>query len=78
MNHCKNCEEWGVSINRLDNPSAVPCPVCGRLTWPNLGVNLPAGAAVSVSGIHAQLLLRVVQPPETLFEKLQRFREEYL
>lgn len=26
----------------------IECPVCKRLTWPNLGVNMPAGAAVSL------------------------------
>jgi hypothetical protein len=44
---CENCKEWGCTIS--DN-FAIPCPKCGRLTWPNLGVNVPAGAAVALSG----------------------------
>ncbi len=42
---CDNCKGWGRTVTREENPQAIPCPKCKRLTWPNLGVNCPAGAA---------------------------------
>jgi hypothetical protein len=48
---CDNCKSWGPTIDRDEHPKdtvLIPCPKCKRLTWPNLGVNLPAGAAVAV------------------------------
>lgn len=45
---CKTCENWGRTITKTENNNAVACPSCKRLTWPNLGVNLPGGAAVSM------------------------------
>lgn len=46
---CENCAEWGETITLEENRQAVPCPRCGRLTWPNLGVNIPAGCAVALA-----------------------------
>ncbi len=46
---CDNCKEWGRTITRDENPQAIPCPKCKRLTWPNLGVNCPAGCAVALA-----------------------------
>lgn len=46
---CDKCKEWGRTVTHEECKDAIPCPVCCRLTWPNLGVNLPAGAAVAIS-----------------------------
>lgn len=57
---CENCRDWGRTIDpvELDPPSGagflVQCGACKRLTWPNLGVNLPAGAASALAVSHAQ------------------------
>lgn len=53
---CPRCLGWGRTVTRGECPHPVPC-VCGRLTWPNLGVNLPAGAAVSCGGGNAASIL---------------------
>ena len=45
---CQTCKDWGRTITREEHPFAIDCSACGRLTWPNLGVNLPSGAAVSM------------------------------
>jgi len=50
---------------------AIACPDCGRLTYPNLGVNLPAGMAWSMSASQATNLLRAM-------EKLTQFHVEPL
>jgi hypothetical protein len=46
---CETCKTWGKTITRSENNNAIPCPDCGRLTWPNLGVNCHGGTAVSFS-----------------------------
>ena len=48
---CQNCLTWGRTCDPAESPGGllVACPKCHRLTWPNLGVNLPAGASVAVS-----------------------------
>lgn len=47
MAACETCKDWGRTI---DNPLevTVACPKCKRRTWPNTGVNCPAGAAVAL------------------------------
>lgn len=45
---CDECKTWGKSIDPMRHPHAVQCAKCKRYTYPNLGVNLPAGAAVSL------------------------------
>ena len=62
MTECNNCKGWGSTITTRDHPMAVPGPVCGRLTWPNLGVNLPAGCAVALAVTHAVERLRANTP----------------
>lgn len=59
MTDCKTCVSWGKTCTREDARVGflIPCPECGRLTWPNLGVNLPAGAAVSLGAATASALL---------------------
>lgn len=45
---CEECKDWGSTVMDLEQcPNPVTCPKCKRLTFPNLGVNLPAGAAVA-------------------------------
>lgn len=46
---CLVCENWGRTITRKEHPCPVMCRDCKRLTWPNLGVNCPAGSAVAFS-----------------------------
>ena len=46
-NACTTCATWGRTITTEETAWGIPCPDCGRLTWPNLGVNCPAGSAVS-------------------------------
>lgn len=46
---CQHCKDWGRTIEdaeRIFHPEIVyiPCPQCNRYTWPNSGVNMPAGA----------------------------------
>lgn len=59
MTDCENCRDWGRTIDpvELDPPAGagflVQCGVCKRLTWPNLGANLPAGAASVVAAAQA-------------------------
>ena len=62
---CQTCVNWGRTI--LDEEKiAIPCPDCKRKTWPNLGVNCPAGAAVALSSVGAiqslENLLNVGKP----------------
>jgi len=58
---CQSCKDWGRTITLEENPAAIPCPKCGRLTWPNLGVNCPAGAAVSLASA-ATMITRKAKP----------------
>lgn len=49
---CENCKDWGRTLTEKDEGKVIPvfCPECKRPTWPNLGVNLPAGAATAIAG----------------------------
>jgi hypothetical protein len=58
---CANCREWGRTITPAQNEQAIACPKCGRLTWPSLGVNLPAGAAVAMGGTNAVFTLLTME-----------------
>lgn len=58
---CDHCKTWGPTITREQNLSAIACGKCGRLTWPNLGVNCPAGMAWSISGGNALILLDLLE-----------------
>ena len=53
VNACPTCATWGRTITPEEAPYGIPCPDCGRLTWPDLGVNCPAGSAVSFGGGNA-------------------------
>lgn len=54
---CEKCIDWGRTISRYENCNAITCPKCGRLTWPNLGVNCPAGMAVAFGSSNALCFL---------------------
>ncbi len=56
--HCETCKDWGQTIDPADCSCPIPCPKCGRFTWPNLGVNMPAGAAFAIGSANVPLLLR--------------------
>ena len=75
---CSNCKEWGKTITEEDcfPYPAIPCSVCKRLTYPNLGVNLPAGCAVALaSGASMNYLMRIkpylLESQITLYEGLK-------
>lgn len=46
---CETCKDWGPTITK---GVSIPCPICNRLTYPNLGVNCPAGCAVGLNSSH--------------------------
>lgn len=46
---CATCKDWGES--QPPDPPMIRCPSCGRNTYPNLGVNCPAGDAWAVAGL---------------------------
>ena len=50
---CGNCKEWGRTVTLQECLHPVACPVCERLTWPNLGVNCPVGCAVALAAAAA-------------------------
>jgi hypothetical protein len=51
---CAACAGWGATAPLIEAHAVhISCPACGRMTWPNLGVNVPAGAAVSLGGGNA-------------------------
>lgn len=58
---CEHCKDWGKDCL---NPAfyIVYCPECKRPTYPNLGVNLPAEAAVSIG---ASTMASILQLRET-------------
>lgn len=75
MMSCPTCKKWGKTITLADNDQAVACPNCKRLTWPNLGVNLPAGCAVALATSKAISLLRAVEDDKpSMFENIQEIR----
>lgn len=47
MSDCQKCKEWGETIYIPQNYHYISCPNCKRKTFPNLGVNCPAGMAVA-------------------------------
>jgi hypothetical protein len=51
--HCCHCMGWGETL--LPTAHSIPCPNCGRLTWPNLGVNCPAGMAWTLCTAKSEL-----------------------
>ncbi len=61
---CEHCKDWGRTIDptTLKYPVClIPCRICGRETWPNLGVNLPAGCAVSLCTVSCINIARVTK-----------------
>ncbi len=74
---CPNCKDWGRSGRREDG-YIVRCPVCQRLTWPNLGVNLPAGAAVGVACGNAVSALLTAQQAIRLEELVAQQKDELM
>lgn len=58
---CENCKEWGNTVTRETCYYPIPCPKCKRLTYPNLGVNLPAGCSVALSTAIGVKCIRSIQ-----------------
>jgi hypothetical protein len=58
---CDNCLDWGETITYENHPMAIPCPKCKRLTWPNLGINCPAGSAVAFAVGNIPTTLRLLE-----------------
>lgn len=46
---CNVCKDWGRTVTQEEALVTIPCPQCKRLTYPNLGVNCPAGCAVALA-----------------------------
>lgn len=44
---CPYCVDWGRTTNPNESSFLIPCPECKRLTWPNAGVNIPAGSVAA-------------------------------
>lgn len=66
---CLHCATWGKSGLESDG-FIIKCPKCGRFTWPNLGVNMPAGAANSFyTMLNASESRRVAQIKEMAAKK---------
>lgn len=61
MDICEQCKDWGRTITREEHPNAIQCVTCKRLTWPNLGVNCPAGMAVSFAMSNALRTLQYIE-----------------
>lgn len=70
---CPECKDWGETIPEFETrivwgkeitfrPTRIACPKCGRMTWPNLGVNCPAGCAVSLGTTGAIEMMRALNP----------------
>lgn len=60
---CQTCYEWGTTVDP-DLAVAfftVRCPDCNRATWPNLGVNMPAGAAWTFAAANAMHIAKASQ-----------------
>lgn len=50
---CGNCTDWGESVNPLlIRGPTIRCCLCGRHTFPNLGVNYPAGIVVAFTATY--------------------------
>lgn len=58
---CDHCRDWGATLP--EDEYAIPCPACGRRTYPNLGVNCPAGSAVAVASAQAMFYQRRPEGP---------------
>lgn len=43
LDYCQQCKGWGRTASK---DFGIACPKCGRMTHPNLGVNMAAGSAV--------------------------------
>jgi len=55
---CPHCWDWGRTVEPHDAAGCilVKCNACGRLTWPHLGINLPAGAAAGLAAAQSSLV----------------------
>lgn len=58
---CVKCVDWGTTVTSAGNPCPIACSDCGRLTWPNLGVNCHAGMAWAFSGSRGMMITRIVE-----------------
>lgn len=73
--NCETCKDWGETIEeaqRLFHPEVgyVQCTTCLRWTYPNLGVNLPAGMAVAIGGTGMIAKLRQMGFSQTYAEQI--------
>jgi hypothetical protein len=55
---CEECKDWGETVSEARRIPVVTCHKCGRRTYPNLGVNCPAGSAWCFSAAHNLEYLR--------------------
>lgn len=58
---CENCKDWGRTMEPGQAPIIIHCSKCGRATYPNLGVNCPAGSAVSFGSFNMRKMLAEVE-----------------
>jgi hypothetical protein len=76
---CQTCASWGETITDLYQVS-IRCPDCGRKTFPNLGVNCPAGMAVALSAMQCQLLqlkMRHEENPQQIYNPRRKGRDRW-
>lgn len=72
---CETCKDWGETLDNLE--FGIPCPDCKRLTYPNGGVNFPAGAVVSICNAQAMHYARQQEKnKEILFYSKQYIRSK--
>lgn len=55
---CQHCNGWGEILREGEHPCPIRCPECKRPTWPNAGVNFPAGMVWIISACTAAEHLR--------------------
>lgn len=71
---CQVCKDWGTTQEPSDEHPLIPCPKCKRLTWPNLGVNCPAGYAVALA---SSSVLMAVKAKARYVTGQKQHREHY-
>lgn len=58
---CPICRDWGRTVRDNEPVPVIRCPGCRRPTWPNLGVNCPAGCAAALATGNAIHTLRCLE-----------------
>lgn len=49
VTRCDKCRDWGDTVPD-SGFMGIPCPVCGRRTYPNEGVNMEPGSSICLAG----------------------------